>query len=173
MFQTLGAMVNHLFGEAENCQTEHPCAVILLSSIALEATLYRKLVGSEHVLKHLFGICNLEGAQMRPLIEYARRLGLLDKTNRKIADDIREIRNYIVHPTNRNLKRLAKKYYPSIFQGLEISTRSDTPSGEDLFRGEASFVGSRAIERLSMKVLKDTESILKFIDEKKSTSPHR
>jgi len=168
MFSSLGAVVNHFFEEADDCQAKHPSASILLSSVALEATLYRKLLPSRHALKHLFNICDLERLELQDLIRYARRLGLLDKKNRKRVDYVREIRNCVVHPTTRNLKRLANRHYPDMLDAIKTRIRpsGEIPPGEKEFQCEALFFAR--IKELSRKTLKNTETVLKFIDKKSS-----
>jgi len=165
LYKTHAPIVKYLFEEAENYVGKSPCATILLSSVSLEAALYRKLLSRKVYLKHYFNICDLEHRNFNDLIEYAERLQLLDSTNRKTADRIREARNCIVHLTNRNLERLAKKY-PDIFHGIQthIYPSGEIPRGEQKFKAEVTFFA--VIRRLSKKILADTKNVLDFLDKK-------
>jgi len=166
MFKTHAPIVKYLFEQAEECTTSNLYgAALVLSSSALEAALYRKLLPRKPYLKRFLNICNLENAKFEDLIEYAKRLGLLDSTSRETAHKIRKVRNCVVHLTNRNLKRLATKY-PSILRGIKtrILPSGKTPPGEEEFKVELAFFA--LIKRISNEIVKDVESVLNVLDKR-------
>ena len=172
MSNTPGTVVNFLMKDARGCLCDFPRATIVLSAIALEAALYMKLSSGYKLILDKFHKVTpdmLEGATLGKLIEYATKdkVSLFDPPNLFKAKEIWKTRNWIAHPTDRNLKWLAEKYFPDILCGVESRSLSgESFPREERFKATVAVFCTTRINDLSKNILEDTEAVLKFLDYK-------
>jgi len=171
MSSTLGTVVNSYTEDARGCLRDFPLATIVLSATALEATLYEKLSsGYKVILEKFYNVTEekLEGKNLRQLIKYATKdkVRLLDPTNLYKANEINDTRNWIAHPTDRNLTWLAEKCFPEVLSGVESRSMSGSFPGEKRFKATVAVFHTTRINDVAKKILEDTEAVLKFLDQK-------